>query len=76
MKEIRPKINEGELALLLGAMKNSEWDRLSETGASDPRYQLYRRFLALQEGRHVKKRIVGPFALAFDFRRKREKQSG
>jgi hypothetical protein len=70
MKEIRPKINETELALILEAMKSCEWDNLSKTSASDPRYRLYHRFEELQKGSHVKKRIIGPFAFALDFRKR------
>ena len=74
MKEIRPKINETELALILEALKICGWDKLSGTNASDPRYQLYHRFEELRKGSHVKKRIIGPFAFAFDLRRKREEK--
>ncbi|MGD8505392.1 MAG: hypothetical protein PVF15_01855 [Candidatus Bathyarchaeota archaeon] len=73
MKEIRPKINETELALILEALRICGWDELSKTDTSDPRYQLYHRFDELQKGSHVKKRIIGPFAFAFDFKRKRER---
>jgi len=72
MKEIRPKMNETELALILEALKTCGWDKLSKTDASNPRYQLYHRFEELQKGSHVKKRIIGPFA--FDLRRRREEK--
>lgn len=74
MKEIRPKINEAELGLILKAMETCGWDELSEKHSSDPRYQLYHRFAELQRGSHVKKRIIGPFAFALDIRKVREKK--
>lgn len=74
MKEIRPKINETELALILNALKTCGWGELSKTTASNPRHQLYHRFEELQKGSHVKKRIIGPFAFALDLRRKREEK--
>ncbi len=74
LKEMRPKVNETELALVLEAMKNCGWDKLSGADASNPRYQLYHRFEELQKGSHVKKRIIGPFAFAFDFRKKTDKK--
>ncbi|NIV43301.1 hypothetical protein GWN49_00140 [Candidatus Bathyarchaeota archaeon] len=72
MKEIRPKINEAELGLILKAMETCGWNEFSEKHPSDPRYQLYRRFAELQRGRHVKKRIIGPFAFALDIRKVRD----
>jgi hypothetical protein len=53
MKEIRPKINEKELELLIEAMKKAGFpDR-----PGDPRQQLYQRFKALSKGEHKKRRI-------------------
>jgi len=74
MKDIRPKINEAELALILEAMETCGWDKLSEKDTSDPRSQLYHRFVELRKGSHVKKRIIGPFAFALDIRKLREKK--
>jgi hypothetical protein len=74
MKEIRPKINEAELALILEALKTCGWNDPPDANTADPRYQLYHRFDELQKGSHVKKRIIGPFAFAFDFRKKREEK--
>ncbi len=53
MKEIRPKINELELRLLLVAMRRANYDRVSGT----PERKVYDRFVALSKGEHKKRRV-------------------
>ena len=54
MKELRPKINEVELDLLVEATEKAGY---SQGEYFSPEYRLYVRLLALRKGKHKKKRI-------------------
>lgn len=57
MKEIRPKINEVELDLLVEAMEKAGYNARELLQKNSPLYQLYTRFRLLRKGGHVKLRV-------------------